>query len=115
MDGLFRTSWPVGSETEMKLLHALTLFATLGLALARDFFAQLGFEAELPVIGALGLAVTTLLIFRGLVPILAITILLVLVRTPTILTQYNLDPDVLLAVAMCIVLYPWLKRIASGD
>jgi hypothetical protein len=102
-------------EIKMKLLHALTLFATLGLALARDFFEQLGFHADLPVIGALGLAMTTLLIFRGLVPLLAVTILLVLVRMPEILTQYNLDPDVLLASAMCIVLYPWLKRIASGD
>jgi hypothetical protein len=102
-------------EVEMKLLHALTLFATLGLALARDFFAQLGFHAELPVIGALGLAMTTLLIFRGVIPLLALTILLVLVRMPVVLDQYNLDPDVLLAVAMCIVLYPWLKRIASGD
>ena len=37
----------------MKLLHAITLFATLGLALAKDFFQTLGIEATYPVIGAL--------------------------------------------------------------
>lgn len=97
----------------MKFLHAVTLFATLGLALARDFFLTLGIEASYPVIGALGLAVTTLLIFRGVVPLLAVAILLVMVSVPgNFLQQYNLSHDLLLAIVLTIIAYPWIRRIA---
>src|SRR5262245_48771324 len=99
----------------MKLLHAITLFATLGLALAKDFFQALGIEATYPVIGALGLAVTTLLIFRGLVPLIAVGILLVMVSLPSeLLQQYSLSHDMLLAVVLTIVAYPWIRRIAHS-
>lgn len=99
----------------MKLLHALTVFATLGLALARDFFVTLGIEATYPVIGALGLAVTTMLIFRGLVPLIAIGILLLLMwLPPPMLQQYNLSHDLLLAIALTVVAYPWIRRIAHS-
>jgi hypothetical protein len=97
----------------MKLLHALTLFATLGLALARDLFSSLGFEASYPAIGAFGLALTTLLIFRGLLPLLAIAILLIMVTFPAAaLQQYSLDHDILLAAVLTIVVYPWIRKIA---
>jgi hypothetical protein len=97
----------------MKLLHVVTLFATLGLALARDFFLALGIEATYPVIGAFGLAITTLLIFRGLLPLVAVAILLVMVSMPAeVLLQYNLSHDVLLAAVLTIVVYPWIRRIA---
>ena len=99
----------------MKLLHAIALFATLGLALAKDFFQTLGIEATYPVIGALGLAVTTLLIFRGLVPLLAVGILLLMVSMPgDLLQQYNLSHDMVLAIVLTIVAYPWIRRIAHS-
>ncbi len=99
----------------MKFLHAVTLFATLGLAMARDFFIALGIEATYPVIGAFGLAVTTLLIFRGLLPIIAVAILLVMVAMPAnILQEYNLSHDLLLAAVLTIVVYPWIRRIAHS-
>lgn len=99
----------------MKLLHAITLFATLGLALAKDFFQTLGIEATYPVIGALGLAVTTLLIFRGLVPLIAVAVLLLMVSLPgDMLQQYNLSHDLILAVVLTIVAYPWIRRIAQS-
>jgi hypothetical protein len=99
----------------MKLLHALTLFATLGLALAKDFFQTLGFEATYPVIGAFGLAVTTLLIFRGIVPLIAVGVLLLMVSLPgDILQQYNLSHDLVLAIVLTIVAYPWIRRIAHS-
>jgi hypothetical protein len=99
----------------MKLLHAITLFATLGLALAKDFFQTIGIEATYPVIGALGLAVTTLLIFRGVMPLLGVAILLVMVSLPTdLLQQYNLSHDLLLAAVLTIVAYPWIRRIAHS-
>jgi hypothetical protein len=100
----------------MKFLHALTLFATLGLALARDFFSRLGFDASLPVIGAFGLAITTLLIFRGILPVLAVAILAVIVSLPEeTLQAYNVDHDILLAIVLTIVLYPWLRKLAHDS
>ncbi len=99
----------------MKLLHAITLFATLGLALAKDFFQTLGFEATYPVIGAFGLAVTTLLIFRGIVPLIAVGVLLLMVSMPgDVLQQYNLSHDLVLAAVLTIVAYPWIRRIAHS-
>jgi hypothetical protein len=99
----------------MKFLHAVTLFATLGLALAKDFFQALGIEATYPVIGALGLAATTLLIFRGLVPLIAVAILLLMVAMPSeVLQEYSLSHDLLLAVVLTIVAYPWIRRIAHS-
>lgn len=99
----------------MKFLHAVTLFATLGLALAKDFFQTLGFEASYPMIGALGLAVTTMLIFRGVVSILAVTILLVMVSLPADMMQmYNINHDLVLAMVLTIVAYPWIRRIAHS-
>lgn len=99
----------------MKLIHALTLFFTLGLALVRDFFAEMGFVADLPTIGALGLAVTTLLIFRGIIPLLSIAALLVIIRVPGVLETYNIDRDIVLAGALCILVYPWISRILGDD
>jgi hypothetical protein len=99
----------------MKFLHAVTLFATVGLALARDFFVALGVQATYPMIGALGLAVSTLLIFRGLLPIFAIAILLLMFALPVeVLATYSLDHDLLLATALTIVAYPWIRKIALG-
>jgi hypothetical protein len=99
----------------MKFLHAVTLFATLGLALAKDFFLALGIEATYPVIGAFGLALTTLLIFRGLLPLIAVAILLVIVSMPgEVLQEYNLSHDLLLAIVLTIVVYPWIRRIAQS-
>ncbi len=99
----------------MKFLHAVTLFATLGLALAKDFFLALGIEATYPVIGAFGLAVTTMLIFRGLLPMIAVAILLVMVALPTeALQQYHLSHDLLLAAVLTIIMYPWIRRIAQS-
>ncbi len=99
----------------MKFLHAVTLFATLGLALARDMFLALGIEATYPVIGALRLAVTTLLIFRGILPVIGVAILLVMVSfPPETLQQYHLDHDLLLAAVLTVVVYPWIRRIAAS-
>jgi len=98
----------------MKLLHVLTLFATIGLALARDFFASLGFEASYPVIGAFGLAVATLLIFRSAIVVVAVALLAVMVTLPEArLQEYGLDHDILLAAVLLIVIYPWIRKMAA--
>lgn len=95
----------------MKFLHAATLFFTLGLALAKEFFTQIGFHADYMTIGVLGLALTTLLIFRGLLPILAVAILVVLISQPdATLVTMHMDRQILQAAALTIVLFPWIKR-----
>lgn len=95
----------------MKFLHAATLFFTLGLALARDFFTQLGFHADYAVIGLLGLALTTMLIFRGWLPLVAIGVLALLIsQQDAALASLHLDRQILEAAALTIVLYPWIKR-----
>jgi K+-transporting ATPase A subunit len=98
----------------MKFLHALTLFATVGLALAREFFLKLGIDADYTVIGALGLGLTTLLIFRGLLPIIGVIILCMLVTfSPEWLGSYHLDKDMMLAAALTIILFPWIHKLVK--
>jgi multisubunit Na+/H+ antiporter MnhG subunit len=98
----------------MKLLHVITLFATIGLALARDFFARLGFEASYPMIGAFGLAVATLMIFRSGLAVIAVGVLAVMVSLPEArLQEYGLDHDILLAAVLLIVIYPWIRKLAA--
>ena len=95
----------------MKFLHAVTVFFTIGLALAREFFGQLGFHADYTTIGLLGLALTTLLIFRGLMPILAVAVLTALISMPdALLVEWSLDRQLLQAAAISITLFPWIRR-----
>lgn len=95
----------------MKFLHAATLFFTLGLALAREVFSQMGLHADYSTIGVFGLALTTLLVFRGFLPLVAVGILATLVSfTDARLAVYHLDRQVLQAAALTVVLYPWIKR-----
>ena len=95
----------------MKLLHAATVFFTIGLALAKEFFAQLGFHAGYNEIGLLGLALTTLLIFRGLLPILAVAMLAIMISQPdSLLLAWHLDREILQAAAITVILFPWIKR-----
>lgn len=102
---------PYQGVTRVKFLHAATVFFTIGLALAKEFFAQLGFHADYATIGLLGLALTTLLIFRGLLPILAVGVLAVLISLPdAMLVEWSLDRQLLQAAAITITLFPWIRR-----
>lgn len=98
----------------MKFLQALIIFVTIGLAFSHDFLLSLGIQASYTTIAALGLALTTLLAFRGIVAIVAVLILTALVTVPQEqLAAYNLDHDLLRAIAIVIMLYPWIKKIAT--
>ena len=100
----------------MKLLQALIIFGTIGLAFARDFLLTLGVEASYTTIVALGLALTTLLAFRGIFSIIAVLILTALVTIPqNDLLAYSLDHDMLRALAIVIMLYPWIRKIATDN
>ncbi len=95
----------------MKILHIATVFFTVGLALTREFFTQLGFHANYSTIGVLGLAMTTLLIFRGIMPIIGVGILAVLIsQTDATLGVMHMDRQMLEAAALTIVLFPWIRR-----
>jgi len=95
----------------MKILHIATVFFTLGLALAREFFNQLGMHADYSTIGLLGLAMTTLLIFRGIWPLLSVAVLAVLVSlSDHSLSVMHMDRQMLEAAALTIVLFPWIRR-----
>lgn len=100
----------------MKFLHALTLFATVGLALAKQFFVGLGIHADYATIGAIGLAITTLLIFRSIFVGIAIALLCVMITfTPELLLDYHLDKDMLLAAALTIILFPWISKFVKDN
>ena len=95
----------------MKILHIATVFFTLGLALAREFFNQLGFHADYSTIGLLGLAMTTLLIFRGIWPLLSVGVLTVLVSlSDHRLAVMHMDRQMLEAAALTIMMFPWIRR-----
>ena len=95
----------------MKILHIATVFFTIGLALAREFFTDLGFHANYSTIGVLGLAMTTLLIFRGIMPILGVALLVVLIsQSDATLGMLHMDRQLLEAAALTIVLFPWIRR-----
>src|SRR5688500_15291019 len=98
----------------MKLLQALIIFVTIGLAFARDFLVNLAIEASYTTIVAVGVALTTVLAFRGIFAVIAVLILTALVTIPqSELAAYSLDHDMLRALAIVIMLYPWIKKIAT--
>lgn len=95
----------------MKFLHAATIFFTIGLALAKEFFEQIGLHADYATIGLLGIAMTTMLIFRGLVPLLAVAILCVMIGMPDVsFFDIHIDRQVMQAAAITVVLFPWIRR-----
>ena len=96
--------------------QALIIFGTVGLAFARDFLLNLGIEASYTTIAALGMALTTLLAFRGILSVIAVLILTALVTIPqSELSAVSLDHDALRALAIVIMLYPWIKKVATDN
>jgi hypothetical protein len=95
-----------------KVTQALALFATAGLVFARDFFSTLGINAESPLIIAVGLGITTMLMFRSTVSLLVMILFGLLINLPeTMLANYNLSRDVLLSLAITTLFLPWIQRL----
>lgn len=98
-----------------KVLQAIALFATAGLVFAKDFFGRFGIDANSPLVIALGLGITTMLMYRTWVSLLVMVLFGLLISVPeTILATYNLDRDILLSVAITTLLLPWIQRIARS-
>ena len=55
-----------------KVMQAIALFATAGLVFAKDFFARAGIDADSPVVIAVGLGITTMLMYRTAASLLVI-------------------------------------------
>lgn len=98
-----------------KILQAIALFATAGLVFAKDFFARFGINADSPLVIAIGLGITTMLMYRTWVSLLVMVLFGIMISLPeTTLDTYNLDRDLLLAAAICTLLLPWIQRIAKS-
>lgn len=98
-----------------KVMQAIALFATAGLVFAKDFFARFGIDANSPLVIGVGLGITTMLMYRTWVSLLVMVLFGILISLPeSTLAVYNLDRDILLAVAITTLLLPWIQRLAKS-
>jgi hypothetical protein len=98
-----------------KVMQAIALFATAGLVFAKDFFARIGIDADSPLVVAVGLGITTMLMYRTKVSLLVMVLFGILISLPdATLEIYQLDRDILLAVAITTLLLPWIQRLAKS-
>lgn len=98
-----------------KVMQAIALFATAGLVFAKDFFARIGIDANSPLVIAVGLGITTMLMYRTTVSLLVMVLFGMMITLPeSLLESYNLDRDILLAAAICTLLLPWIQRVAKS-
>ena len=97
-----------------KILQAIALFATAGLVFAKDFFTRFGIDADSPLVIAIGLGITTMLMYRTALSLLVMVLFGIMISLPeSVLENYRLDRDILLAAAICTLLLPWIQRIAK--
>lgn len=97
-----------------KILQAIVLFATAGILFASQFFEQTGLPREPLLIVAIGLGITTMLMYRSLVSLLAMGAFALMIHLPdATLAAYHLDRQVLLAAAIALLCLPWIQRFVS--
>jgi hypothetical protein len=97
-----------------KVMQAIVLFATAGVLFASQFFEQTGLPRNPLLIVAIGLGITTMLMYRSLVSLLAMVAFGLLIRLPDVtLAAYHLDRQVLLAAAIALLCLPWIQRFMS--
>lgn len=97
-----------------KVMQAIALFTTAGLVFAKDFFARVGIDASSPLVIAVGLGITTMLMYRTAVSLLVMVLFGIMISLPeSVLDNYSLDRDMLLAAAICTLLLPWIQRLAK--
>lgn len=98
-----------------KVLQVIVLFATVGFVLATRVFHALHIEVNALLVVAVGLGITTLLMYRSLASMLVIVLFGILVSLPdATLNHYNLDRDMLLAFAIAVLCLPWIQRFTGG-
>ena len=93
-----------------KILQAVVLFATAGVVFAKDVFNAIRLDVETPLIIAVGLGITTMLMNRSILSLVVMLVLVALVKLPAeTLMMYNLDRSVLQAAAISLLFLPWIK------
>lgn len=93
-----------------KILQAVVLFATAGVVFAKDVFNAIRLDVETPLIIAVGLGITTMLMNRSILSLVVMLILVALVKLPPeTLLMYNLDRSVLQAAAISLLFLPWIR------
>jgi len=98
-----------------KILQAIVLFVTAGFVFAKDALARIGFDNNTVLIIALGLGITTMLMYRSMVSILVMILFALLIRLPDVLLDsYGLDRDILMVCAISTLCLPWLHKLASN-
>lgn len=99
-----------------KVLQAIVLFATAGFVIASRFTDTLGFADDPLLIAAIGLCITTVLMYRSLSSVLVMVLFGIMISLPDqTLDNYNLDRDMLLAFAIAMLGLPWIQRLASNS
>ena len=97
-----------------KVLQAVALFATAGVVFAKDVFNAIRLDIETPVIIAVGLGITTMLINRSILSVVVMVVLVGLIKLPPeTLVEYNLDRSVLQAAAISLLVLPWIHNAVN--
>jgi|SRR5690606_30919471 len=97
-----------------KALQAVVLFITAGVVFAKDVFNAIRLDVDTPIIIAVGLGITTMLMNRSILSLAVMVALIVMIKLPPeTLETYNLDRTVLQAAAISLLFLPWLRNAVS--
>lgn len=93
------------------LLYALALFLLLGITIAREMLAAMGFATDYLVIALVALVITWLLMHKKVLLIATVAFLAVLANLPPEnLASMGINRDVLLATLAAVVIAPELYK-----
>lgn len=94
-----------------KALQAVVLFATAGVVFAKDVFNTIRLDVDTPIIIAVGLGITTMLINRSILSLTVMVLLVVMIKLPPeTLASHNIDRSVLQAAAISLLFLPWIRN-----
>jgi hypothetical protein len=97
-----------------KALQAVVLFITAGVVFAKDVFNAIRLDVDTPIIIAVGLGITTMLMNRSILSLAVMVALIVMIKLPPEpLETYNLDRTVLQAAAISLLFLPWIRNAVS--
>lgn len=93
-------------------LYAAVLFLTLGVTIARETLAQLGFDSNYLVMGVLALSVTALLAHRSWLLVGVVALLCIIINLPSeMLGGVQIDHDILIALLLGVTILPVVHGI----
>ena len=88
-------------------ISGVIIFLTLGLALANETLSRIGMEGNRLALFSVAFVVAIILLSRNLMMVIAVVIGVLALNLPeTVLLQYHLDRDMLLALIGAAVILP---------